>query len=58
MILRIESAEKGRDFADEIRREETGRGRCYGLLMQLRAHEVQVAEVVEAEGAALGGLYT
>ena len=25
MILRIESAEKGRDFADEIHREETGR---------------------------------
>lgn len=100
MILRIESAEKGRDFADEIHREETGRGRCcgwkpqgrdfadkirreetgregvdkgermeaaergagrgrcYGLLMQLRAHEVQVAEVVEAEGATFGGLYT
>ena len=36
----------------------TGRGRCYGLLMELRAHEVQVAEVVEAEGATFGGLYT
>ena len=69
MILRIESAGKRRDErertrgsgqrgADGSRREGAGRGRCYGLLMQLRAHEVQVAEVVEAEGATFGGLYT
>ena len=54
----IHREETGREGVDGSRREGAGRGRCYGLLMQLCAHEVQVAEVVEAEGATFGGLYT